>query len=215
MTQSQYLDNLARIEQGNPGEVLLPTLQKGFNRANVTYMKSALKRLPEADPDEVPDQVDEPAAPAPRPADETLKALWAERTRLFGEMNRMSNHFHECRTDQERANNSKAIQRKWDEIEAVKGKIRHYEEHGEVPPAGGEEEQFPLPDDPIALVKKLNSIRAQISQTEAKLREAAELPEGHPDRETRIQEGEKKRAYLVLYRGHAEQKVRGKTVHPE
>lgn len=212
MTQAEYIDNLARIEQANPAEVLLPTLRCGFNKANVLYMKSALKRLPEDAPGEEVDHVDDTAPAALRPADETLKALWAERSRLFGEMNRMSNHFHECKTDQERATNSTAILRKWEDIQAVKAKIRHYEEHGDMPSVVVEE-KFPLPDNPFDLVKKLNSIRVQISQVEAKLREAGELPEDHPDRQTRIQEGEKKRAFLILYRGHAEQKIAGNSVH--
>lgn len=192
--------------QENPREVLLPALQSGYTRANVVYMLAALNRLPD------PEEVEYLPTKGTKPADDTLRALWAERTRMFGEMNRMSNKFHECTTDQDRAENSRDILRKWDEILAVKSKIRHYEEFGEVLKED-EQEKFPLPDDPIALMKKLASIRVQISQSEVKIREANALPNDHPDKQKRIQEGETKRAFLILYRGHAEQKIAGATIH--
>lgn len=206
MTQSEYNNGLERIMQENPREVLLPALQSGYTRANVVYMLAALNRLPAAE------EVEYLPTKPTKPADDTLRALWAERTRLFGEMNRMSNKFHECTTDQDRAENSRGILRKWDEILAVKSKIRHYEEFGEVLKED-EQEKFPLPDDPIALMKKLASIRVQISQSEVKIREANALPNDHPDKQKRIQEGETKRAFLILYRGHAEQKIAGATIH--
>ncbi|MBL7780697.1 MAG: hypothetical protein JNM22_05720 [Saprospiraceae bacterium] len=173
---------------------------------NVIYLTAALKRLPA----EV-----EAAAPAParqdtvpsKNADETLKALWAERTRLFGEMNRMSNHFHDCTTDADRAANSDAIGKKWEEIVAVKERIRQYETTGEVASVATDE-KFPLPEYPIELMKKIASIRAMISQAKKTLREAAELPDEHPERQKRIQEGEERLTYLNLYKGHAEQKAR-------
>lgn len=206
MTQSEYNNGLERIMQENPREVLLPALQSGYTRANVVYMLAALNRLPD------PEEVECLPTKSTKPADDTLRALWAERTRLFGQMNRMSNKFHECTTDQARAENSREVQRKWDEILEVKRKIRHYEEYGEVL-EDGEQEKFPLPDDPIALMKKLASIRVQISQSEVKIREANALPNDHPDKQKRIQEGESKRAFLILYRGHAEQKIAGATIH--
>lgn len=197
MTAAQYDRALERIEEENPSEPLLPTLRQGFSRVSALYMAAALRRLPEPTP-----------APAGKPvwSDETLRAMWGDRKRLFGEWAITANRFHECHTDAERALISDRVLAIWGDIQALKVKIAYYEEHRAMPPEEAEE-RFPLPDDPILLVKKLQSIRAMISQEEAKLRELAKLPDEHPDKPDRIAAAEKRRAELILYRGHAEQKI--------
>ena len=85
--------------------------------------------------------------------------------------------------------------------------------HGAATPPAVENERFPLPDDRGALVKKLSSIRVLISQVQARLRDLAELPDHHPDKAEKILAAEKRRAELVLYRGHAEQKIKNTAIH--
>lgn len=202
MSEAEYNRGLRHVMQRNPKEVLLPTLQTGYSRVNIIYMAAALRRLPE----EVK-EAEETTPALAKKADPALRELWAERTRLFGEMNKMSNYFHECTTDAQRAENSKAILKKWDEIQAVKSRIAHYEKNGVMPVVVSDEE-FPLPDDPIELMKKLASIRAMISQVQKTIREAADLPADHPDKSIRISEGEKRLEYLKIYKGHAETRTR-------
>lgn len=199
MTPAQYDRALERIEEENPGETLLPALRQGFSRVNALYMAAALRRVPTPAPASK-------KANATAWSDETLRGMWGERKRLFGEWATTANRFHECDSDAERALISDRVLAIWEEIQALKAKIAYYEEHRAVP-AEGEEERFPLPDDPVLLLKKLHSIRAQISQEQAKLRDLAALPDEHPDKEDRIAAAEKRRAELILYRGHAEQKI--------
>lgn len=199
MTHQEYSQHLLRIERDNPTEVLLPALRSGWSRANEMYMRAALRRV-----NTVAEKVAEPAIA--RQADGNLRALWSERTRLFGEMNRLSNHFHECRTDADRAGNSAAILHKWQEILAVKSKIAHYEQHGELPPEPEEEDE--LPENPVLLSKKLNSLRAGISQTKAKLESAAGLDDATPGKAANIERLEAKLKRLKHLGGLAEVKLK-------
>lgn len=205
MTTQEYSQHLRCIERDNPREVLLSALRSGHTRANVMYMRAALKRVPTVE--EIEQEAEAYPPELRRAADDTLKAMWAERTRLFGEMNKMSNFFHDCKTDEERAANSAAILRKWQEILVVKGKIRHYEEHGEMPPE--QEEEDILPDNPVLLSKKLMSFRAGISQTKAKLEAAAGLDDATPGKRANIEKLEAKLKRLKHLSGLAEVKLKG------
>lgn len=218
MNYQEYKANLAKVEAQNPDENLLKVLKTGYTAINVVYMRAALKRISES---AYQGNVTVKAGKKPAPAvvvtmkakpgkkpDETLRALWAERQHLFGDMNKASNHFHKCKTDAERKENSQRIMGIWEKILEVKEKIRHYEEFGSLPEPK-QVEKFPLPDDPVALVKKLASIRALISQEQKKLRELFELNDDHPEKQSRINEAEDRRKHLMLYKGHAEQKIQG------
>lgn len=203
MTPAQYTASLALIESRNPGEVLLGTLRAGYSRVNEIYMRSALKRLPEE-----PEETEEPDWKAETPyADETLRGLWRERTRLFGEMNRQSNRFHECKTDEQRAENSKRVLAWWSDILAAKAKIAYYEQHGELPPVTEEGEE--LPDNPVALSKKLASLRARVSQAKKKLIDLAGLDEGTPGKQSKINAAEDDLKQLRYMVGKAEVKLKG------
>lgn len=212
MTRMEYEQEVARIGRINPGEPLLPTLCEGYKRINLIYMRAALRRLPtiggkteENTADIVPHQRDQ------RHADQVLRRLWAERSTLFGEMNKRSNHFHDCKSDDERAANSREIRRIWSKILDAKNRIEYYEQFGEIPEPVNEE-RFPLPEEPVALMKKLNSIRVQISQAKKRLDDLGALPEGHPDR-AKIADGETRLQELKLYAGHAEAAIDRASVH--
>ncbi len=197
MTPAQYAAAVALLEKRNPGEPLLATLRRGHSRMNEVYLRAATRRLtPDAPPVRKREQ---------RFADQVLQGLWRERTQLFGEMNKRSNNFHECRSDDERKANSREIRRIWGEILRVKERIDYYEQFGELPaPVDGE--RFPIPENPVEMVKKLNSIRAQISQTKKRLDDLAELPDGHHDR-VKISEYEVKLKELQLYSGHVQNAI--------
>lgn len=220
MSYQEYNANLAKLERDNPGEPLLKALRSGYTAINVVYMRAALKRISasthtgsfQVTTGSETKAVVVTMKPQPgKKADETLRKLWADRQHLFGDLNKASNHFHKCKNDAERKENSQRIKGIWDEIIAVKERIAHYEEFGSLPEPKSVE-KFPLPDDPVSLVKKLNSIRALISQEQKKLRELFELNDNHPDKAQRIKESEERRAHLILYKEHAENKI--KDIHP-
>ena len=201
MTRQEYEQAVALIERRNPGETLLNTLRAGYRPVNEIYIRAALRRLPPVGlktegiaGEERDTQRDR------RGADAQLRELWGERTRLFGEMNKCSNHFHECKSDDERAANSRSIRVIWGKILEVKDRIEYYEQHGELP-APTDEERFPIPDDLVEIVKKQLSLRAQISQRKRQLDGLAGLHESDPER-AKIPDIEAKLAELKLYLGH-------------
>jgi hypothetical protein len=218
MNERKYNAHLAELEVNNPGEPLLQALRGGYSKINVLYMGIALKRMPtvlELEEDEryVTGYGQKPVTGVIVPVkykdkqpDEILRALWAERGRLFGQMNRQSNEFHKCKTDDDRADNSAKVLSWWKDILRVKGNILHYEEYGELPKATQPGDE--LSDNAVSLGKQLASIRAKISQTKAKITELAGLDPNTPGKEGKIQEYEQKLRELIHNRGLAEQKLK-------
>jgi hypothetical protein len=205
MTAQQYTEHLKRIEATNPAEPLLRSLRAGWSRVNVIYMKSALNRLPKVDTQPDRATTDDIEDQETASTDPIIRELWSQKGQLFRERAKFSNRFHDCTTDEQRKANSEAILRIWDRIMDIQRKMEYYEENGELP-AGAE--RFPLPDDPAALLKKLMSIRSQISMEQQKLRRLAELSDEDPQKRPKIEESQAKLAELKLYRGHAEQKAK-------
>lgn len=203
MKEAEYIEHLSRIARQNPAEPLLPALRAGYSRANVLYIKAALRRMPTAGSDMEAEPRWQDRTPH---ADETLRSLWRERTRLFGLMNKQSNAFHNCRTDADRADNSRRVLSWWDDILAVKAKIAYYEQHGALP--AEPEEADELPDNPVQLSKRLNSLRARISQKKAQLRDLAGLDEGTPGKQSKIDAAERDLKALKHQAGMAEVKLR-------
>lgn len=199
MTPEQYQECLKQVENRNPSEPLLKTLRHGHTRANELYMAAALRRI-HKQAEQVREKDDRP------PADKTLRALWSERTRLFGEMNKQSNKFHECRTDADRATNSARVLGWWNDILAVKEKIAYYEQHGELPPVPEDGDE--LPDNAALLAKKLNSLRVSVSQQKKKLEGLAGLDPGTPGLQSKIDAAENNLKRLRWLVGLAEQKLK-------
>lgn len=211
MTKIEFDNWLERIESQNPAEPLLDDLRSGFNRVNLMWMRAAVRRLaekmlekPEPMEDPAAEETDDEGLPAGE-MDGTLKAMLGEKSRAFSELNRASNRFHDCKTDDDRARVSDDILAIWTKILLLKSKIQHYRLHGELPEDSIE--RFPLPDNPLDLTKKLSSIRARITQTKEKLEALAALETGHPDR-SKIADFEEKLKELRLYKAHAENKLK-------
>jgi len=210
MNERQYLKHLEDVERLNPGEPLLSTMRVGFSKINALYMGVAMKRMPTevfADPEEEdPPEINRRGADQARNPDETLRGLWAERTRLYGMMNKQSNFFHSCKNDEERAENSKKVLGWWADFQSAKAKIEYYEMHGEMPKI--EEEGDDLSDNPALLAKQLNSLRARISQTQKKITDLAGLDPNTPGRESKIADAEITLRNLKHLKGLAEQKLK-------
>ncbi len=201
MTKEQYNEYLRRIRDTNPKEPLFGKLRAGYSAINVIYMKAALKRLPKKEVEDAPSPDVEEEENSANPV---VKELWIRKGQLFRARAKHSNSFHECKTDADRRAVSEAILGVWRQIQDIEGKIEFYARHGTLPEGA---ERFPVPDDPIALMKKINSIRAQISQRQQKLRAMALLPNSDPEKVIKIQKIEAELAELKLYRGHAEKKA--------
>jgi hypothetical protein len=121
-------------------------------------------------------------------------------------MNKQSNLFHACKSDEDRAANSEKVLGWWKDILRIKGNILHYEEYGELPKSAAVGDE--LSDNAVSLGKQLASIRARISQTQAKITEVASLDPNTPGKEAKIQDYEVKLRDLKHLRGLAEQKLK-------
>ena len=109
-------------------------------------------------------------------------------------------------TDEERAANSARVLSWWDDIQAAKAKIAHYEQHGELPmPA---EDGDDLPDNAALLAKKLNSLRARISQVKKKITDIAGLDESTPGKQSKINAAENDLKRLRYLEGKAAVKLK-------
>lgn len=173
MKKWEYEDALERIEQENPCEVLLGVLRTGWSPVNVIYMKSALKRLESAPKKDVPaDEI---------PADEGfLKGKYRRQQTLRGERNKLSNSFHTCTTDAQRAAVSAKIIEIETEIRRNEVEIRRFELDGETP--FNTDSELESPTDPVVLLKKIASLRAMISQTKKRLEYLASLNASNPEK---------------------------------
>lgn len=200
MTTNEYWEAVDDIEIKNPGEPLLATLQEGPSAINEIYLKAAKTRLPE--------EIEEPEPGEPQydGSDETLRKLWGQRTQLFGKMNKQSNVFHECKTKEERSRNSKAILVIWGEIQRVKADISHYEREGALPEVVDPSDS--LPENPVELSRKLNSIRARISQKKKQITEIAGLDAGAPGKQEKIDAAEGDLKQLKYLAGLAAEKLK-------
>jgi hypothetical protein len=212
MNRREYRKELDRLKRLAPDHVLMPTLKLGFDVINAVYLQHALKQV-EKGPETVVekkehvvrivDSTREKAADIAETTDPVLRDLWATRGRLFRLSSKTSNKFHVCKTDEERKAVSQELLGIWEQIQDVKHSISHYETHGQLIE---KDERFPLPDDPIALVKKRNAIRQAISEQRGKIERLAQL-EDSPEKAHQIQQAETKLNELILYRGHADQKI--------
>lgn len=201
MTAQEYIDALRRLEAKNPAEALLADLRKGYSVIRAVYMRAALKRLPNAAPAQP-----EPVTKEAMPADDTMRRLWAERRSVSALMRKTSNEFHDCNSDAERSGVSGRLQILIQQRNRLREQINFYEVNRTLPETETENEKTRLPDDPVALMRKINSLRSIISQNKAKLRDLALLPDDHPEKAERIAEAEDILAGNKLYLKHAETK---------
>jgi hypothetical protein len=203
MRESTYIDALEQITLENPAEPLLPLLKNGFSRVNVLYMRSALKRLADRPPAEVIPGQNQP------PDGDILKSIYREQQHLRGARNKASNEFHNCQSDEARADVSRQILALEGAIAENEKKIAHYQVHNELPTE--QTDEFVIPDDPIEMMKSQSSIRAQISQVKRKLDLLADQQQ--PDQKA-IQKYEAKLLKLKLQKGYVETAIKSKSIQP-
>ena len=101
------------------------------------------------------------------PEDERLAALRRQQSDLFCERRKLSNSFHECFTDSQRAKVSESIQRVQRQIEFVRRQIRDFKEYGHTP---GSNDKYPIPEDTFKLLALRDSLRSSISRKSKEIR---------------------------------------------
>ena len=189
MSDVEYSQGISRLKKHNPNHPLLSQLEKGLSAINKIYLKKALADVPTAEP--------EPSAVAHD--DPTLEQLKIEQRKLFSERAQLSNRFHKCKTDAERAANSNSIKMVQRRIQSLWDRIDYFEANGELPK---EDEKYPLPDDRGKLQMKINSLRASISQKKKKILSLYDQQVPKAD----IEAQQRKLDHLENYLAHATKK---------
>lgn len=128
MTQEEYKAGLAWLELKNPSHPLMRQLRLGFTKINVLYMRQALKTVAPAEEVEAEEEETNVSATDPK-----LIKMQRERRTLFTHRAKLSNQFHECSTDSERAAISDSIQRVQRQIGECLRNIRQYRKTGKLP----------------------------------------------------------------------------------
>lgn len=159
MIELEYTTALETLQRVEPDHNMLKVLSSGYSPINVLYLQSAMKEVSFLK-----------AEPVTEVVDDTEEQFHIEKRQLYGLRAKLSNKFHLCVTDKQRAEISIAIQRVQADIRDVNVNLRYYRKHGEPMPENTDE-KYPVPDDGLELGKKLNSIRASISRYRRKVKE--------------------------------------------
>lgn len=177
MTQEDYIAGLQWLELKQPGHPLLNTLKSGFSKLNKLYLEHALRSVP--------------AIPKPKTSNEkeevAIILLEKEKKSLYGRRAKLSNSFHECTTDAQRADVSDQIQLIQRQIETINQSLRHYEQTGEILSQEADSKDEPLSSNGVQLMKRRNSIRASVSRFKRLLEQLAAMPASE-QRDDRISE---------------------------
>lgn len=163
MTAELYASKLEELERLAPKNLLLDKLKQGTGIVNNVLLAIELKKARE-------EAIEEPGDPI---GDDRLKVMRVELRKLFSDRAVLSNQFHDCKTNADRAVVSEDIQVVQRNIERVMGWIRQYIVHGTLPDEA--ERKYYVPKDGLELAKKRNSLRASISR---KKKEVERLRQG-------------------------------------
>lgn len=206
MTYEQYTATVKRIARDNPSEPLLGVLQRGYSKINEVYLKQAMRRL-----ELMPEMAPPPAEETNEQAGDYLAVLNKEKKTLYGRRARMSNQFHDCTTDQERARVSEQIQDIQGLIEEVRGKISYYHKHGQPKPEERKIIDADLPTNPIELTRELNRVRSAISYARRQIRKyAPQLPDSKAQQI--IDDNEARLKKLKIKKIHVEEAIAKESV---
>lgn len=171
MSKQDYLAGVELLAMRKPDHLLLAIVRSGHTRLNELYLERALKDVM------TPAKSNEEEIPG---ADPVLVNLLKEKRTLYANRAKLSNSFHDCTSDESRANVSSSIQRIQRAIEAKNAELNYYQQHGKLPE--GNQVDIDVPDDPIALMNRLLSVRSSISYNQRRIRILAALAEDNPER---------------------------------
>lgn len=212
-----YEENIARLEAAAPGHLLLSMFRRGHSAINALLLERELAKLPapapapaKPEPSEVID--DDDADTTDDENDETLRRLRMEQSNLFSERRKLSNSFHDCANDRQRAGVSEKIQVLQHRIESVKQTIRTYKEQGRIPEP---DEKYPVPEDPFKLLALRDSLRASISRKKREIEHIGrEIEENDPAAPAKLEKAEAKLKELTIHLSHVKKAVADRDIQP-
>lgn len=191
--QDDYAGKVKELARQAPQHEALAKLRQGYTVVNAVRLQVILDEL-DGDPGIQP-PADEPSAPV-QPVTSESERRNRERTKTYSQMGKekhnlltrralLSNSFHKCQTDDDRAAVSMQIQEVQERLSTIIRTMRQYRygqmTDDEALAAVYREDaiQYELQAqemDGVSLMKKINSVRVRISQAKRKLETLAKVP---------------------------------------
>lgn len=202
-----YEEALRRLEKAVPNHRLLWYFRRGNTPANALLLQHELEKLPKeappvADDDEIPDDVN----------DETMRRFRMDQSTLFSERRKLSNQFHDCRTQRDRARVSEEIQVVQGRIERLKQEMKTYLEQGRIPEP---DEKYPVPEDTFRLLGLRDSLRASISRKKREIEHIGrEMEENKPEAGSKLEKAEAKLKDLKIHLNHVQKAIENRNLQP-
>lgn len=202
-----YEQQLKRLEKAVPKHPLLWAFRRGHTASNALLLARALDKIPpppvviQDDDPEPPDDVD----------DDTMRRFRMDQSNLFSDRRKLSNEFHTCQSDRQRAGVSERIQIVQAQIERLKQQINIYKEQGRIPEP---DEKYPVPEDPFKLLALRASLRASISRKKRKIVQIGRDQDKLPDAPERLAKAEGKLKELKLHLNHVKKAIQDRDIQP-
>lgn len=164
MSEQEFNQALAYIKKIDPDNGWIPDLDKGFSAVRSMYMKKALEELKVREVFEQKPDTEKPAELTESEIQQIRRSI----VKMYTERAILSNSFHACTTDKERARVCDHLDVVQNKIKAAHLKIEYYEENGALPADPAPD----LPKDPYDLHRKIRSWATQISRLNKRLDKA-------------------------------------------
>lgn len=190
MTESDYWSKVEYLQDKDPLNPLLAKLRSGYNLLHAMYVINEIKAIP----------VKVKPAPVERKvAQNAATTMEIELRHLRASRDELSNAFHSCVTDGERARISDAITERTDRIKEIISRLDVYQENKEVAELP-KNDKYPVPDNDLDMYKLNHNLRTYITRCSKNLDElhqrmavakpvdAARLKTKIEDQETRLRE---------------------------
>lgn len=196
-----YDDVLAALKSACPEHPLLRVFGMLKTETHLRLMENELSKFTvQEETEEAPAAIDGEEA-------EELTQLHRQQTMLYGERRKLSNSFHDCFNDRQRADVSQRIQVVQAQIEMVRQHINYFKTTGRMFQA---DDRYPIPKDPYELLALERSLMSSISRKSNQIRQIGlEMLEQKPGADERLQKAEAK---IKDLQKHLEHVRKAKTV---
>lgn len=209
MNKTDFLNGLEYALEKMPNHALIPSIKRGYNRVNAHYLSKVLLDIEDAKAQTsiaivTTKKVDNSTIIST--VDEVYNSISKIISTLFSERAKMSNKFHDCLDDNERARVSMKISNIQSEIKKQLDRRDHYRKTGQLS-EDHHSEKYEVPNDPIKLIGKRNSLRSSISRLKKQLLMLAASPEDHPGRK-KIKEKEEQLREKEIHLMHVQKAIK-------
>jgi hypothetical protein len=204
ISEKAYPAALRRVQSDWPDHPLLKILSTGPTLLNRARIEQILVQISER----LTEEANTPQALVDieyndlNTEDSILRGLYIEKSNLFVERARYSNRLHDCASDSERAKVVSDILITQRRIEDIFHRIKEYIKTGQLP-----EMDAHIPNDPVGLVLKMNSLRASVSYFKRKAQELYHTVPRTEEVEAKMVEVDNKIKELEIVKKHVQKRI--------